>query len=238
MYFGLHVYQKKAGDKAKASLGKGLVARPSYATLLQELNRNEYKNYQRWFFRISRQMSVCICLRLPVLILSMDSDWLISTKLVKVWLEIGIISICVKVGQTLTNSVKVVFTLSKFPIKVCQSELGKTLTNSVKVVFTLSKFPIKVCQSELGQTLTNSVKVVFTLSKFPIKVCQSELGQTLTNSVKVVFTLSKFPIKVCQSELGQTLTNSVKVVFTLSKFPIKVCQSELGQTLTKLTLIV
>ena len=33
-----------------------------------------------WFFRISRQMSMSICFYLPVLILSVDSDWLISIK--------------------------------------------------------------------------------------------------------------------------------------------------------------
>ena len=55
--FVICIYQKKAGNKAKVSLGKGLRRCPqssAYATLLQELNRNEYKNYQRWFFRISR----------------------------------------------------------------------------------------------------------------------------------------------------------------------------------------
>ena len=58
------------------------------ATLLQELDRNEYKNILCWFFRISRQMSMCICLHLPVLILSVDSDWLNS----------------IKVGQSLTGN--------------------------------------------------------------------------------------------------------------------------------------
>ena len=52
----------------------------AYATLLQELDRNEYKNILRWFFRISRQMSMCICLHFSVLILLVDSDWLISIK--------------------------------------------------------------------------------------------------------------------------------------------------------------
>ena len=60
----------------------------AHATLLQELNRNKYKNCQRWFFRISRQMSMYICLHLPLLILSVHSDWLIS----------------IKVGQSLTGN--------------------------------------------------------------------------------------------------------------------------------------
>ena len=57
----------------------------AYATLLQELDRNEYKNYLHWFFRISHQMSMCICLHLPMVILSVDSDssWLISIKVVQ-----------------------------------------------------------------------------------------------------------------------------------------------------------
>ena len=68
-------------------------------------------------------MSMCICLHLPVLILSVDSDWLISIKVGQ-----SLTGNSVKVGQTLTKSVKVVFTLSKFSIKVRQSELGQTLT--------------------------------------------------------------------------------------------------------------
>ena len=56
-----------------------------YATLLQEFERNEYKNNLRWVFRISRQMSMCICL--PMLTLSVDSVWPISSKVVKVWLH-------------------------------------------------------------------------------------------------------------------------------------------------------
>ena len=49
--FVICIYQKKAGDKAKVSLDKGLVAPPptssAYVTLLQELNRNECKKYQQ-----------------------------------------------------------------------------------------------------------------------------------------------------------------------------------------------
>ena len=60
----------------------------AYATLLQELDRNEYKNILGRFFRISCQISMCICLHLPVLILLVDSDWLIS----------------IKVGQSLTGN--------------------------------------------------------------------------------------------------------------------------------------
>ena len=59
----------------------------AYATLQQILDRDEYKNNLHWFFKISRQMSMCICLHLLVLLLSLDADWLIS-----------------KVGQSLTGN--------------------------------------------------------------------------------------------------------------------------------------
>ena len=63
--------------------GDWLCRRPqssAYATLLLELDRNDYKDITRCFFRISRQMSMRICLHSPALILLVDSDWLISIK--------------------------------------------------------------------------------------------------------------------------------------------------------------
>ena len=58
-------YQKTAGDKAKCFWTRDwLRHRPqssAYATLLRELDRNEYKKNLRRFVRISRQMSMCGC---------------------------------------------------------------------------------------------------------------------------------------------------------------------------------
>ena len=104
----------------------------AYVTLLQELDRNEYKNILRWFFRIFRQMSMCICLHLPVLILLVYSDWLIS----------------IKVGQSLTGN-KIFFYLHQswsnfdqvrqrgvYTIKVSKSKSVKvTLSNFDQVNF-------------------------------------------------------------------------------------------------------
>ena len=61
------------------------------------------------------------------------TGWFLS-KLVKVWPEIGIISICVKVGQTLTKSVKVVFTLSKFLNRSPSKWFGQILTKLTLIV--------------------------------------------------------------------------------------------------------
>ena len=79
----------------------------------------------------------CACLHLPVLILSVDSDWLISIKVGQSLTVNRIISVCVKVGQTLTQVCQSgVYTikLSKFANQSPSKWLGQTLTKLTLIV--------------------------------------------------------------------------------------------------------
>ena len=128
--FVICVYQKKAGDWLRRHPQSSV-----YATLLQELNRNEYKNYQRWFFRISRQMSMCICLHLPVLILSVDSDWLIP----------------IKVGQSLTGN------RNYFYLRQSWSNFDQVRHSGVNTIKVSNQSPSKWNRSNFDQVNFDSV---------------------------------------------------------------------------------
>ena len=115
----LNDYQKKAGSKTKGDFGQGagFVAVHKLVHMLLYI-----KNRLSWFFRISHQMSMNICLLLPILILSVDSDWLISTKVHQTLTGNMILFYSIKLWQSPS---KWCLHCQSFPIKVNQNDLVK-----------------------------------------------------------------------------------------------------------------
>ena len=86
-------------EAAQVSLDKRLVAPPSTKQCISCYLTTRFFSFYCCFC----QMSICSCLRLPVLILSVDSDWLISIKVLQTLTMTGI-SNQSKFHQTLTKS--------------------------------------------------------------------------------------------------------------------------------------